>query len=275
MKDSAWRPTMRWALLLLTLLASGCATNGYSEFYSNAPGITPEIVAATRSGPPPAQPVIAYAPGFDGLVDAYGRKGYAPIGHSSFSSGHSEGDGDAVAQARKVGADIVVIIDPAYAGSNTTSVPITVPTTSTSQTSATATAYGTDGTATAYGNSTTTTYGTRTSYVPMTVHRYEYGAVYFVKIRYSLGAQFRDLTDDERRQLQSNRGAVVTAVIDGSPAYVSDVIPGDIIVALNGQAANGHDGLMSLLMANTGRTVELTVIREGRPLTKSVALRQY
>lgn len=266
---------MRTILMFLAVLISGCATNGYSEFYSNAPGVTPELTAANRSAPPPAELQIARAASFEGLVDAYARKGYAAIGDSSFSSGRNERDGDAIEQGKRVGADLVVVINPAYVGSQTTTIPITTPTTTTSQTSGTATAYGTGGTATAYGNSTTTTYGSRTTYVPMTVNRYEYGALYFVKRRYSLGANYRDLTDEERRQLQTNRGAYVISIIDDSPAYESDILPGDVIVALNGRAANGFDGLSDLVKSNSGRTVELTIIRQGVRLSKSVALRNY
>lgn len=266
---------MRAILMLLVLLISGCATNGYAKFYTSAPGVTPEIIASNRSAPPPAEPQVARAAEFDGLIDAYARKGYAAVGISSFSSGRNERDGDAIEQGKKIGADLVVVINPAYVGSQTTAIPITIPTTTTSQTSGTATAYGTEGTATAYGNSTTTTYGSRTTYVPMTVNRYEFGALYFVKRRYSLGANYRDLTDEERRQLQSNRGAYVISVIDDSPAYESDILPGDVIVALNGQAANGHDGLSDLVKASEGRAVELTIIRQGVRLSKSVSLLKF
>lgn len=97
----------------------------------------------------------------------------------------------------------------------------------------------------------------------------------FVKRRYSLGANYRDLTDEERRQLQSNRGAYVISVIDDSPAYESDILPGDVIVALNGNAANGQDGLSDLVKASEGRDVELIIIRQGVRLTKTVFLRKF
>ena len=112
----------------------------------------------------------------------------------------------------------------------TTHVPVTSPTTSTSHTSGTATAIGSGGTATAFGNSTTTTYGSQTSYVPMTVNRYDYGAAYFVKWRYILGAVWRDLTNEERTSLQSNSGIYITLVVDDTPAFRNDVLVEDIIV---------------------------------------------
>jgi hypothetical protein len=260
-----------FALLFATGLV-GCATNGYQEFYTSRPGTTPEVIAATRAAPPSAVPQVAHAPGFDGVADAYARKGYAAIGASSFSSGHNERDGNAIDQAKQIGADLVVIIDPKFAGSQTTSIPITTPTTSTSYTNGSATAFGAAGTVTAFGNATTTTYGSETTYVPMTVNRYDYGALYFVRRRYSLGANFRDLNDDERRQLQTNRGAYINLVVDGSPAYESDILPGDVIVAVNGHAVNGSAGLSDLLRPNGGHTVQFTIIRQGKLISKSASL---
>jgi hypothetical protein len=266
---------MRQTVILLLLISTplvGCATNGYQEFYTSRPGTTPEVIAATRAGSPPAEPQIAHAAGFEGVADAYDRKGYAAIGASSFTSGHNERDSDAIDQGRKIGADLIVIIDPRFVGSQTTSVPITTPTTTTSYTSGTATAFGTADSAVAFGNATTTTYGSDTTYIPVTVNRYDFGALYFVKRHYSLGANFRDLTDDERRQLQTNKGAYINMVIDRSPAYASDIIPGDVIVALNGQPVNGGAGFSDLLRSNRGHTVELTIIRQGNTITKSASL---
>ena len=83
------------------------------------------------------------------------RHGYALIGYSSFSSGHRESESNAVNQGERVEADIVVVIDPRYTDSVTTSVPLTPPTSQTSYTTGTANAYGPAGTATAYVNATT------------------------------------------------------------------------------------------------------------------------
>jgi S1-C subfamily serine protease len=72
--------------------------------------------------------------------------------------------------------------------------------------------------------------------------------------------------------MQTNRGVYVTSVVDGTSAYESDILPGDVIVALNGQTANGIAGLTELIGANRGRSVEIAIIRAGKPLTKRVSL---
>jgi hypothetical protein len=252
---------------------SGCAS-GYSNFYQAANGVTPEAIAQLRAGPPPKAPLVDHVPEANQeLVMAYERHGYVLIGFSSFNSGHDEGASSAVAQGEKVGADIVVLIDPHYTGSISTSVPITTPTTQTAYTTGSATAYGSGGTVNAYGNSTTTTYGSETTYVPMVVQRYDYGALYFIKQRaLALGIRARELNDSERQALQSNKGAYIILVVDGSPAFKADVLPGDIIVSVAGTAVFGQKSLTDSLNLNRGRTVDLGLVRNGQPLTKNVRL---
>ena len=260
------------ALAVAVAFVAGCASNSYAEFYNNAPGVTPEMIASGRSNPPPNEPAVARASTFDGLADAYTRRGYGPIGASSFSSGNNERDESAVKQAKQVGADLVVIVDPKFSESRTTSVAMTTPTTSTSFTNGSATAFGPLGSSTGFGSATTTTYGSQTAYVPMTVNRYNYGAMYFVKRHYILGVVGRDLSDDERRRLQTNRGLVVNIVVDGTPAYLNDILPGDVLIAVNDLPIVGNTDFSNQMQQFRGQTVNLTAIRGADKITKKVSL---
>jgi membrane-associated protease RseP (regulator of RpoE activity) len=259
--------------IFAALLLSGCAsTNDFAKFYTTA-GATPPAVVAARRAAPPGTPQVAHVAQYDDSVAAaYARQAYVLIGSTAFTSGHQESEQDAIDLGTKVGADLVLITSPQYQGSTTTNVPITTPTTTTSHTNGTATAYGSGAPVTAFGNATTTTYGSETTYIPMTVNRTAYSAGYFVKLRYTFGANFRDLTDSERQLLQTNRGAYVVTVVDNSPAYNSDILPGDIILAINGQAASGYAGAVELLKTNQGRTVDVTIVRAGKTLSKRVSI---
>jgi hypothetical protein len=265
---------MRPILALVVLMLAGCATSGYSQFYQSMSGITPANIAQARAAPPPQVPALEHAAGPGPQVQAaYGRRGYVMIGYSSFNSGHSERDAGALAQGAKVQADLVVVIDPHYTGSLTATVPITTPTTQTSYTNGSATAYGPGGSATAYGNATTTTYGSQTTYVPMTVNRFDYDALYFIKQGHmAFGANCRDASDAEHRTLQSNRGAYVLWVVDGTPAFKSDVLAGDMIVAIDGSPVYGYQGYLDLLGQKRGQKVDVTIVRNGESITKSVLL---
>lgn len=259
--------------LLAILFLGGCAS-GYKEFYKPASPEFLQRVAAQRAGTPPAIPLVERAQPADSqtVLDAYAKRGYVMIGSSLFNSGRPETDDAAIQQAKKVGADLVLILNPKYTGSVTSAVPITTPTTTTSYSSGTATAYGPGGPVTAYGTGSTTTYGTTTNYIPMTVHRSDYGAVFFVKQRFEFGAFTRDLNDTERQELQTNRGAAIRLVVDASPAFNADILVGDIITSINDLPVTNSQHLITLLQERKGQLVSLSLLRRGQRIEKSVQL---
>ena len=259
--------------LALAALVSGCAS-GYKQFYIPAQGATPEVISTRRVAPPPPIPILERAPFGDtkAILDAYTKRGYVMIGSAVFNSGKSESEDAAVNQGREVGADLVLVLNPKYSGSVTSSIPITTPTTSTSYTTGSATAYGSGGSATAYGNATTTTYGSTTNYVPFTVHRSDYGAVYFVKFRYNFGATYRDLNDSERQALQSNKGVVLLVIVDGSPAFEADLLVGDLVVAADNISVSNSRAFSEMLRARSGQRVTLSILRRGERIEKVVQL---
>lgn len=115
-------------IAVLVMGLAGCVTvNGYSKFYRSVPGATPEEIAQLRASPPPDTPFVTRASKFPDPKALF-QQGYGVIGYSSFNSGHKEPDSEAIAQAKKLGADLVVIVDPSYTGSVTSQLPLTVPT---------------------------------------------------------------------------------------------------------------------------------------------------
>lgn len=257
-------------IALLVLSLSGCITvNGYSKFYR----ATPEVITQMRAAPPPEMPVVMHASKFP-YAKPFLQQGYVVIGYSSFNSGRIVPDSEAVAQAKKLGADLVVIIDPSYTGSITSQIPLTTPTSTTSYTNGSATAYGSGGSVTAYGNATTTTYGSKNTYIPMTVNRYDYGAVYFVKMKFIFGVRWRPLNTEERQMLQSNSGLYVDTVVNDTPAFRSDILPGDIVEAVNGQKVYDPKEADDFLSRLKGQSITVTIYRAGRVLTKNVQLNQ-
>ena len=263
--------TLWWIAAVLAL--SGCAS-GYTQFYIPNSNFPPAVAAARRAAPPPAEPIVERSqPDSPARVlDAYARRGYVLIGSSSFNSSKQEPESNAVRQGVAVGADLVLIINPRYTGSVTSAMPITTPTTSTAYTTGSATAYGPNGPVTAYGSGTTTTYGTTTNYVPITINRSDYSAVYFVKQRFNLGLFSRDLNEAERKELQTNRGAVVIIVVDGTPAFNADLLVGDMILSVDGVAASGQQDLNRLLEERKGRMISLALMRGGTRIEKQIQL---
>ncbi|MEE5127614.1 PDZ domain-containing protein [Pseudomonas alliivorans] len=265
------QPIYPMLAMTMMLAMAGCAS-GYKEFYIPSSGATPEEISANRASTPPTTPLIERSAfgDSDQIVDRYARRGYVIIGESRFNSGERVSEEDALEQGKAVGADMVLVYLPKHTGSITSSMPITTPTTSTSFTSGSANAYGPGGPVTAYGNATTTTYGSTTTYVPITVNRSDYGAVYFVKGRFRLGAFVRNLNDLERQLLQTNQGVVVRTIVDDSPAYKADVLLGDMLVAIDGEKIPNEEGFTKMIAARRGQAVRLALIRNGTPLSKTI-----
>lgn len=261
-------------LMLAAALLAGCVS-GYREFYRSANGLDAERIASLRASPAPAQPIVERGrPGDpEQVLDAYAKRGYIMIGNSMFNSGRPESEDAALQQGKDVGADLVLILNPNYTGSVTSSIPITTPTTSTTYSNATATAYGRGGAVTAYGSGTSTTYGSATNYIPMTVHRSDYGAVYFIRQKFGLGAFYRDLNDSERQQLQTNRGVVARLIVDDTPAFNADLLVGDVFTAIDGEAIANSQSLNDMLRERNGKTVVLSLLRRGERIEKKIQLR--
>lgn len=257
----------------IVLLISGCAS-GYSTHYTPATGATPEAISANRAALPPETPHLEHSAQTNGdaIASEYAKQGYSIIGYSFFNTGQRESEKDALQQGKKVGADLVVILNPKYTGSITSNVPITTPTTSTSYTSGSATAYGSSGAVNAYGSSTTTTYGSATTYVPVTTHRSDYGAIFFVKIRVKFGMVVRDLNDDEIKKFKTNHGIIVSTIIKDSPAFVADILPGDRIKTIDNTNILTSENAAEVLKNSKSESIEIVIERDGMQIKKLVSL---
>lgn len=90
-----------------------------------------------------------------------------------------------------------------------------------------------------------------------------------------LGVEIQEVTPDLARSfgLKKPHGALITNVVSRGPADGSGIREGDIIVAFDGRDIDRHDDLPWLAStAGIGRTVDVGVIREGRPRTLRVKL---
>lgn len=260
--------TLLCATLLGALAIGGCAS-GFQSFYR--PTASPELVQEMRANPPPAEPELRHAQfPVENAIRAAAIQGYRVMGHSSFNGAHGS-DAAALAEGQRVGADLVLVFDPQHTGTRSGAVPITTPTAQTTYYSGTATAFGSGGSATAYGSGTATTYGTHTTYIPFTVERYDFLAVYMVKIRIHVGWITRALTDVERRELGSNAGLYVVDLVNGSPGFVAGLLPGDIVTAVDGHPLDGTPASESYLKSHYGSPLTFTIYRNRAYLTKTFA----
>jgi hypothetical protein len=82
----------------------------------------------------------------------------------------------------------------------------------------------------------------------------------------------QDLNDAERQELQTNRGAAVRVVVDGTPAFYADLLVGDVITTIDGVTVTGAKGFNELLRERRGKLISLALIRRGQHIEKSVQL---
>jgi len=106
----------------------------------------------------------------------------------------------------------------------------------------------------------------------VTTHCSGDGAGYFVKRRFGFGGIWRDLTDTERQELRSNRGVSVRLLVDDTPAFLADILPGDTLLAIDGEPVLNQQGVSNQLRARAGKAVSMAIYRRGNRFEKSVQL---
>jgi len=258
---------MNRLVLFAAVLLSGCA-NYFADYYRGMPDarLRPGYIAST-------EPLKVYSTNdFPRDVKALLQRGYVVIGQSTFNAGRKKvSEGQLRAQAEKVGAQ-VVLFSSQYTHTVSGAVPLTLPKTTTSYSTGTATAFGPGGTVTAYGSGTTATYGTQTTYMPYSIDRADFAAVYLARAKTRIGFYAEPLDDATRRRLERNAGVLVGVVVEDTPAFDANILPGDVLLSFGGQSVRSVEHYQELLRGFQGTSVELILDRDGRSLAKTVAV---
>lgn len=263
-----------FTLCLLVLTFSGCAKNGFTEFYH--PIYTQEEIQESSSYVETCtEATVRSIPTGESMKTTQFNmfeKGYVIIGYSLFSSTNTHGEKEARVQGKKVGA-CIILIGKEY--KNTENTTIAMPSYTPGSTSTT-THYGTVNSGGSYGNyqgsSTTQTYGTSsTQYVPVSMNRFSYIGSFFIKIKNN-PQSLRILTNEapaSYMQLTDSRnGILIDAVMINGAAYKANIFAGDIIVSINGKECDNNSDLTKLL--KNGSNNEIIIYRNGETITKNI-----
>lgn len=95
-------------------------------------------------------------------------------------------------------------------------------------------------------------------------------AAYFVRLRLVFGASFRDLNAQEKKQFGA--GVRLGEIVGDSPASRANLRSNDVIRAIDGQPVDGRSGFQTLLKQRMGKTVNLSITRNGEALQRKVQL---
>lgn len=248
------RSTTAGLLASLAMLA-GCATNSYRASYRSY-ATTPAVQLAS----PSAAVQLVHVEKLDRPeILRWMSDGWVPVGDSRFI-GSVEAEKQAIQQARRVGAEVVLLWRN-YAGTISGYTPMThyVP-------------YQTHYYTRRGSVAGATSWYPQTDYVPYTVDRYDQAAVYLARLATApaFGAIVDELTEEEHRQIKSNLGVKVAALVRNSPAWRANILPGDIILAVNEQPITDGSQLEQLARSNTSGPLAVELIRDGKRMTLSV-----
>jgi len=254
-------------LSIFLLLVVSCAVNPYYNFYkdqTNGADLStlPNVILTNE------EPKIFEGANIDSDSQKMMENGFVSIGYSSFNAGAVSSD-KAIIHAKNIKAEVVIVYSE-YTNTVSGSIPLTLPNTETSTTKTSGNLWGVG----SYNEtSTTTTNKSKTYDIPYSVNRYNYFASFWVKIKeLTFGINFRSLENDERRLIGSNKGVKITVVINNSPAFMSDIFAGDILKQIGAIEIINTESVSQALQNYKGKTVNVTIWRDGEVLSKSVNL---
>jgi hypothetical protein len=269
---------MKCKLLLIVpmmLLLFGCTPNPFIKYYQDRTGgidisQSPNFILSTAD-------TRLYKNNFSALqsdIEKMEEDGYLPLGESSFNGGRNVDPNDAIEQARNIHAEVILFYAE-YESTKTGVMPWQSQDRQSSTTTYSGDVYGSRGYGSYNGTANTTTYGTRTTYIPYSVDRYNYGATYWAKgTPPVLGLIVKDLTPEVRQKNGKNIGVDVQIVIKNSPAFRADIFKGDILKKINNvelyEGKDFHEGIKKF----AGQKVVIELLRDGKEIRKSIQLNE-
>ena len=242
----------------------------YSKFYLDRTGgidITKSPLVEISSEEPKVSCGYNKEEDFQRMIE----NGYFLIGYSSFNAGSINKDG-AIFQAKKIHASIVILYSQ-YTNTVSGAIPLTLPNKKRSSTKFSGNVYSSSGYANYSGNTYTTTYGSKTTYIPYNVRRYEYLATYWVKSKPPIfGTILVDITNKIGREIGSNKGMLIETVINGSPAFRGGIFKGDVLRKIGGIDIYNNETFQESLKKYKGQTINVVVFQNGKEVEKEIKL---
>ena len=261
-------------ILLLLAFIAGCG-NPYREHYlSTLEKRNKDELASIL--PPSGPPKLVSSN--DLIADSLKMRedGYLLIGRSKFRSGPID-EKQALDYAKQAGAE-VVLVNHKYVNTVTESVPMGqwVPGQQIDHNETTVIQNGAATPTVIQKQSSTVVQGEfQTVYVEQNTDYYDYAATFWARAKTPIfGVLIKALDDKTKAQIGSNKGVLVRAVVNNSPAFDADILRDDVLMSLEGDAITGPDQFFDLVARNAGKTVPVELNRGGNILTVSVKIRK-
>lgn len=262
---------MKLIIIITILLTLSSCVNPYTKYYVDMVG-GEDVTQSKYVILPTGEPEIKRGSSDQkNDVTRMKEQGFVLLGYSSFNSAETS-DSMLIEQAKKVHATVVVV-STAYTETRKGAVPITTPNNTTTYTNTYGNVYGSGGYASYTGSGYSTTYGTKTTYIPYSVNRYDYNATYWIKGKQRIfGAFLNDVPSELKSEMGTNKGKLVEVVVIGSPAYKADIINGDVLLSIGGVDIYDTQSMNDSFFRYAGEKVNIEIYRNGNVEVKSVLL---
>lgn len=272
---------MRSIFVLCLVALTGCAHNGYREFYhpNFDPQSPPVPTAELKYLEQNERPQIFSTNDLQRDVKIARSKYWLPIGYSSFNGAMGTED-QLISQAKALGAPMVLATSR-FTENRTITTPLFLPNNQTTYYNGT-----TNGQINSYNgynaNYNSNTMGTATTYgttvVPMASvqSRFDQSAVFFARYvkKLKFGLALSPLTPELRTRYERNTGALVDIVFENSPAFTANILPDDIVTEIDGKFVENNIQAMTLMRDTqpaNGLSI-LKILRNGTEKTINVQL---
>jgi hypothetical protein len=246
----------------IVFLFAGCVSSPGTPFSEHYYDQTEGVDVATNPLVESNQAEPSLFRGTDPERDAQGmvENGYALVGYSAFNAGSAD-DKAALSQARKVNAAIVLVYGH-YAGGVNEINPFTARDDQVSK----ADSYATVG-----DNSIIR--GTGEIYNPANGKRVNYFAGYWVRLKPPIfGASLENLGAAANRKSGIDRGMLVKAVVNESPAFHAGLKKEDILLRIGVVEIHSRKTFDDALKIYEGEEVDVAIYRNGKVLERRIRM---
>lgn len=262
-------------IMAIAILLFGCAGSAFKQHYESHSERQPSDAKSRLLPPPEGEARLLSSEDIRADAVRLMENGYLLLGRSKFVSKQID-PGSALKLAKEVGASVILVSEQ-YTNTVEDIVPVTewIPA---KQDTIVKTVVISDG----RNNGrkvirqavVETTEGEfQTTYVPQSTDYYEYAATFWAKSKPPVfGVMVRPTDEETRQRLQSNHGLMVVAVIRDSPAFLADILRGDVIMKYANQDITSRRQFFDLVQANADKKIELQFERNGELKTMSVQL---
>lgn len=248
----------KYYIIVVIIFLISCSPSGYEKFYY--PYLDVHSLTDVEKLSENEEPKLYGTDNFERDIYILRSKNYYVVGYSSFNGAY-EDLSKAKEQAKRIGA-AVILTSSEYTNTLTSQIPLFIPQKSTTTYKGSVTSNNNTG----FFSGKSTTTSTSTSQITTHQMRYDQSAVYFIKSTKKLrfGIFIENLKPEDRISLQRNTGAKITLVVEDTPCFYANLLPGDILLKIGDSEIKNYEHALNIMDSYKAKnSCKFTILREG------------